>query len=143
MLGSSQLSLAPSLIFRDVWKATLQVMVRLKVCLLRVCNCTSIQRRTPVAEVKQASVKVRSGFLRTLCSKGTIPILRPFLSGDIDLNELEGPLPTTYIRAAASQGNTEIVLALMNAGVSVNVETSYLEYGEREPPEYRAQWTIF
>ena len=89
-------------------------------------------------EVRQASVKVRTGFLRSLCSKGTVAMIEPFLNGAIDLNEHEGQLPSTYIRAAASQGNTDIVIALMKAGASINVEGSYPEYGEWSPPEYRA-----
>lgn len=101
-------------------------------------NIPQFNTEHQVAEVGQATVKARTGFLRALCSKGTVPMIEPFLNGSIDLNELEGPLPTTYIRAAASQGNTDMVLALMNAGASVNVEASYPEYGEWDPPEYRA-----
>ena len=91
-----------------------------------------------IAEVKHASVKVRTGFLRTICSRGTVSMVKPFLNGQLDVNEVEGSLPTTYIRAAASQGNVDVIIALMEAGASVNTEASYPEYGHWDPPEYRA-----
>lgn len=91
-----------------------------------------------IAAVRQASGKVRTAFLRSLCSKGTVAMIEPFLNGDIDLDEHEGLFPSTYIRAAASQGNTDVVLALMKAGASINLQGSYPEYGEWDPPEYRA-----
>ncbi|KAL8917761.1 MAG: hypothetical protein Q9172_005698 [Xanthocarpia lactea] len=91
-----------------------------------------------IAEVKRASVKLRTSFLRSLCARGTVSMIQPFLDGGcLDLDEFEGELPVTYMRAAASQGNTEIVLALLNAGASVNTEASCSEYGW-QPPQYRA-----
>ena len=50
-----------------------------------------------IAEVKRASVKIRTGFLRALFSRGTIAMVRPFLDYGINLNELESPIPNTYI----------------------------------------------
>lgn len=92
-----------------------------------------------ISEVKEASVLVRTGFLRALCAKGTIEMIRLFLGCGVDLNEVESPEPKTYIRAAALQGNIEVVLALLDAGASVDIDTSYPEYGEWEPPAYRAR----
>ncbi|KAL8851089.1 MAG: hypothetical protein Q9221_003985 [Calogaya cf. arnoldii] len=68
----------------------------------------------------------------------TLSMIQPFLDGGgLDLDEFEGELPVTYMRAAASQGNTEVVLALLNAGASVNIEASCSEY-DWQPPHYRA-----
>ncbi|KAK3178191.1 hypothetical protein OEA41_000324 [Lepraria neglecta] len=91
-----------------------------------------------IAEVKRASVKIRTGFLRALCSRRTIAMVGPFLDCGINLNELESPIPNTYIRAAASQGNLDIVVALIGAGALVNAKSSYPEYGDWDPPAYRA-----
>ena len=65
-------------------------------------------------------------------------MVRPFLDCGINLNEPESPIPNTYIRAAASQGNLDIVVALMEAGALVNAKSSYPEYGDWDPPAYRA-----
>ena len=73
-----------------------------------------------------------------LCSRGTISIVRPFLDCGINLNELESPIPNTCIRAVASQGNLDIVVALMEAGALVNAKSSYPEYGDWHPLAYRA-----
>ena len=40
-----------------------------------------------IAEVKRASIKIRTGFLRTLCSKRAIAMVRPFLDCGINLND--------------------------------------------------------
>jgi hypothetical protein len=81
---------------------------------------------------------VRTGFLRALCARGSIAKVGPFLDCGINLDDVDGPEPNTYIRAAASQGKIDIVLALMEAGASVNAESSYPEYGKWDPPEHRA-----
>lgn len=65
-------------------------------------------------------------------------MIQPFLDGGLDLDEFEGELPLTYMRAAASQGNTDVVLALLNARASVNTKALCPEYGKWDPPEYRA-----
>jgi hypothetical protein len=75
--------------------------------------------------LQKADVKHRTAFLRSLCENGTLAMLQPFLDNGIDLDEVEVPTSKSYLRAAARQGNLEIVDALVQAGASVSGRPNY------------------
>lgn len=85
---------------------------------------TQFNFENQITGVKQASVAVRTNFLGALCTGGTLPMIAPFLSCGIDLDELEPQSFSTYIRTAARHGQLETILALMEAGASVDVQPS-------------------
>lgn len=84
-------------------------------------NITQFNFEDQIREVKQASVAIRTNFLGALCTGGTLSMIAPFLDCGIDLDELEPQSFSTYMRTAARHGQMEIILALMEAGASVNV----------------------
>lgn len=77
-----------------------------------------------ITEVKQASTAIRTNFLGALCTGGTLSMITPFLDCGIDLDELEPQSFSTYMRTAARHGQLETILALMEAGASVDVQPS-------------------
>ena len=83
-----------------------------------------------VAEVKNATSKVRQSFLRLLCAKGTLAMIKPFLDCGFDLDECSPSSDKTYIRAAARSGNVDIVAALVDAGASLHTYPPWM--GESE-----------
>lgn len=95
-------------------------------------NITQFNFEDQIREVKQASVAIRTNFLGALCTGGTLSMIAPFLDCGIDLDELEPQSFSTYMRTAARHGQMEIILALMEAGASVNVQPSYPQAKLRE-----------
>lgn len=95
-------------------------------------NITQFNSEDQIREVKQASVAIRTNFLGALCTGGTLSMIAPFLDCGIDLDELEPQSFSTYMRTAARHGQMEIILALMEAGASVNVQPSYPQAKLRE-----------
>lgn len=87
-------------------------------------NITQFNFENQITEVKQASVTIRTNFLGALCTGGTRSMIAPFLDCGIDLDELEPKSFYTYIRIAARHGQLETILALMEAGASVDVQPS-------------------
>lgn len=87
-------------------------------------NITQFSFETQITEVKQAPVAVRTNFLGALCTGGTLSMIEPFLDCGIDLDELEPQSFSTYMRIAARHGQLETMLALMDAGASVDVQPS-------------------
>lgn len=85
---------------------------------------TQFNFENQITEVKQASVTIRTNFLGALCTEGTLSMIAPFLDCGIDLDELEPKSFSTYIRIAARHGQLETILALMEAGASVDVQPS-------------------
>lgn len=85
---------------------------------------TQFNFENQITGVKQASVTIRTNFLGALCTGGTLPMIAPFLDCGIDLDELEPKSFSTYIRIAARHGQLEMILALMEAGASVDVQPS-------------------
>lgn len=77
-----------------------------------------------VTGVKQASVAIRTNFLGALCTGGTPSMIAPFLNCGINLDELEPQSFSTYMRTTARHGQLETMLALMQAGASVDVQPS-------------------
>lgn len=87
-------------------------------------NIAQFNFENQITEVKQASAAIRTNFLGALCTGGTLSMLKPFLDCGIDLDELEPQCFSTYMRTAARHGQLEIILALMEAGASVDVQPS-------------------
>ena len=85
-----------------------------------------------ITGVKQASVAIRTNFLGALCRGGTLSMIAPFLDCGIDLDELEPQSFSTYMRTAARHGQLETILALMEAGASVDVQPSEPQANLRE-----------
>lgn len=85
---------------------------------------TQFNFENQITEVKVASVAVRTNFLGALCTGGTRSMIAPFLNCGIDLDELEPQSFSTYMRTAARHGQLETILALMEAGASVDVQPS-------------------
>lgn len=85
---------------------------------------TEFDLENQIAGVKLASVAVRTNFLGALCTGGTLSMIAPFLNCGVNLDELEPQSFSTYIRTAARHGQLETMLALMEAGASVNVQPS-------------------
>lgn len=85
---------------------------------------TQFNFENQIRGVKQTSVAIRTNFLGALCSGGTRSMIAPFLDCGIDLDELEPQSFSTYMRTAARHGQLETVLALMEAGASVDVQPS-------------------
>ncbi|KAF2114229.1 ankyrin repeat-containing domain protein [Lophiotrema nucula] len=73
-----------------------------------------------LASLKMAKPKHRTHFMQALCAKGTLEMVQPFLGGGLNLDEIETPSSRNYLRAAARNGNMEVVNALMEAGASVD-----------------------
>ncbi|MCJ1477115.1 hypothetical protein MMC13_005786 [Lambiella insularis] len=90
-------------------------------------NVIQFDPQHQIEEVKKAIAEVRTSFLSALCTKGTVSMIMPFLHCGIDLDELSTTSSSTYVRSAAKQGNTEVVLALLEAGASMNVGTASIE----------------
>lgn len=72
-----------------------------------------------IAWLKTAEPGERVPFMRTLCSFGTVDMVRPFIECGLDLEETDGDDSKTYIRSAARMGNLDVVVALMEAGASL------------------------
>lgn len=87
-------------------------------------NVTQFNLENQIREVKQASVSIRTSFFGAICTGGTLSMIAPFLDCGMDLDELEPESFSTYIRTAARHGQLETVLALMEAGASVDVQPS-------------------
>lgn len=85
---------------------------------------TQFNLESQITGVKQASVAIRTNFLGALCMGGTLSMIAPFLDCGIDLDELEPKSFSTYIRIAARHGQLNTILALMEAGASVDVQPS-------------------
>ena len=83
-----------------------------------------------VAEVKKATSKVRQSFLRLLCAKGTLAMIKPFLDCGFNLDECSPSSDSTYIRAAAKSGNVDIVAALAEAGASLDTYPTWMNRSE-------------
>lgn len=77
--------------------------------------------RHQVTEIQTASVEVRTSFMKSLCAKGTVVMIEPFLRSGIDLNETDTDSTMTYIHFAAKNGNIDVVLALLSAGALINI----------------------
>lgn len=86
-----------------------------------------------VAEVKNAKSKVRQSFLRLLCTKGTLEMIKPFLNCGFNLDECGPSDDKTYIRAAARSGNVDIVAALAETGASLNTYYPWMSENETLP----------
>lgn len=86
-------------------------------------NITQFNFENQITEVKQTSVAIRTNFFGALCTEGTLSMIAPFLDCGIDLDELD-PQSSTYMRTAARHGQLEIILALMEAGASLDVQPS-------------------
>ena len=69
-----------------------------------------------VSEVESAILKERSLFMKTLSSKGTPAMVRPFLEFAIDLDE--GDILDNYLGRAAVNENIEVFKMLLAAGAS-------------------------
>lgn len=87
-------------------------------------NITQFNFKNQLTEVKQASVEIRTSFLGALCTGGTLSMIAPFLDCGMDLDELEPSSFSTYMRTAARHGQLQTMLALMEAGASVDVQPS-------------------
>lgn len=87
-------------------------------------NITQFNFENQITEVKQASIAIRTSFLGALCTGGTLSMIAPFLDCGIDLDELEPQSFSTYMRTAARHGQLQTMLALMEAGASVDVQPS-------------------
>ncbi|KAL0939132.1 ankyrin unc44 [Colletotrichum truncatum] len=72
--------------------------------------------------VRNAGNFERATFMRTLCSYGTVEMVQQFIGRGIDLEETEPLDGRTYIRHAARKGNLEVVVALADAGASLEQE---------------------
>ena len=86
-----------------------------------------------VAEVRNAKSEVRQSFLRLLCAKGTLTMIKPFLDCGFNLDECGPSGHITYIRAAAKSGSVDIVAALAEAGASLHSNSSWETEGEMLP----------
>ena len=86
-----------------------------------------------VAEVKNANSEVRHSFLRLLCAKGTLEMIKPFLECGINLDECGPYDDRTYIRAAARSGSVDIVSALAEAGASLDTHSPWMRESETLP----------
>ncbi len=86
-----------------------------------------------VAEVKNAESKVRQSFLRLLCAKGTLAMIKPFLDCGLNLDECDPSNDRTYIRAAAKSGSVDIVAALAEAGASLHTCSPWMSESEILP----------
>ena len=86
-----------------------------------------------VVEVKNASSKVRQSFLRLLCAKGTLAMIKPFLDCGFNLDECSPSGDQTYIRAAAKSGNVHVVAALAQAGASLHTYPPWMSESETIP----------
>ncbi|KAH7077059.1 hypothetical protein FB567DRAFT_607963 [Paraphoma chrysanthemicola] len=64
----------------------------------------------------------RVSFMKALCSYGTPEMVQPFIESSIDLNEVSGPSDKLYTRYAARMGNLGVLIALVNAGASLEQE---------------------
>ena len=85
---------------------------------------TQFNFENQLSGIKQTSVTIRTNFLGALCTEGNVSMIAPFLDCGIDLDELEPKSFSTYIRIAARHGQLETILALMEAGASVDVQPS-------------------
>ncbi|KAL5389245.1 hypothetical protein DPSP01_002558 [Paraphaeosphaeria sporulosa] len=83
-------------------------------------SLTELDLSVQMESIKNAEVKHRTRFLQSLCAKGTLEMVKPFLAIGLDLNEIEAVQHQTYLRAAGRAGNMEVVDALMKAGASVD-----------------------
>lgn len=83
---------------------------------------TQFNLESQITGVKQASVAIRTSFLGALCTGGTLSMIAPFLDCGINLDELEPQSFSTYMRTAARHGQLGTMIALMEAGASVNVQ---------------------
>ena len=86
-----------------------------------------------VAEVKNARSEVRQSFLRLLCAKGTLAMIRPFLDCGFNLDECCPSGDRTYIRAAAKSGSVDVVAALAEAGASLHTYSPWMSESETLP----------
>ena len=87
-----------------------------------------------VAKVKNAKSEVRQSFLRLLCAKGTLAMIKPFLNCGFNLDERGPDGDNTYIRAAAKSGSVDIVAALAEAGASLHTSTHEMSHNDILPP---------
>lgn len=85
----------------------------------RIEHLPELDPQKQASWVKSASSLDRVTFLRTMCSFGTVDMIEPFLKCGIDVNETEMSDGKTYIRHAARKGNLEVVMALAQAGSSL------------------------
>lgn len=86
-----------------------------------------------VAEVKNAKSEVRQSFLRLLCAKGTLAMIKPFLDCGLNLDECGPSGDRTYIRVAAKSGSVDVVAALAEAGASLDTYSPWMSESETIP----------
>ncbi len=86
-----------------------------------------------VAEVKNAESKIRHSFLRLLCAKGTLEMIKPFLDCGFNLDEGGHFDDQTYIRVAAKSGSVDIVAALAEAGASLDTYSPWMSASDTLP----------
>ncbi|KAH6982646.1 hypothetical protein EDB80DRAFT_864021 [Ilyonectria destructans] len=81
---------------------------------------------TQRAWLKSASRVDRVLFMRAICSYGTVEMVKPMLDCGIDLDETLSEQDKTHIRHAAFKGNLHVVVALAEAGASLEQEEWFL-----------------
>ena len=81
-----------------------------------------------IERIKQASPHVRVSFMRSLCARGDVQMIEPFLDCGINLDEILDNNLETYIRTAAQYGNLNIIEALLSAGASASSYTRDVPY---------------